>query len=204
MSQRTSVLYNLVNHPIFYIFFQKIMSGTSFRKKIIKNNIENKNYNILDIGCGPAEILQYIPKSNYYGFDIDERSIKFAKRKYKNKNHHFYCKKFNNTEIKKLPKFDFVIMFGILHHLKSKEIKYVLSLCKKVMKKNGTLLTEDPIFIKDQNFVAKFLIRNDRGLNIRTKKEYLNLVKIFFHKVKSKITHQSFIPYTWFSMICKK
>ena len=37
------------------------------------------------------------------------------------------------------------------------------------MKKNSKLLTEDPILIKNQNFVAKFLIEKDRGSNVRKK-----------------------------------
>jgi len=204
MSQRTNRLYNLVNSPLVYIFFQKIMSGTSFRKKIIEDNIDNKKFKILDIGCGPAEILKYIPNSIYYGYDIDKRSIDYAKKKYKNKNHRFYCKYFRKSEIRKLPKFDYVILFGILHHLKNKEVNTILNLCKKVMKKNALLLTEDPIFLKKQNFIAKFLINKDRGLNVRSKNEYIGLVNNHFQNIKSKITHQIFVPYTWFSMICKR
>ena len=83
MSQRTSKIYNLINSPLFYIFFQKIMSGTSFRKKIITKNIKNIKVKVLDIGCGPAEVLNYIPNSVYYGYDIDPRSINYAKKKYK-------------------------------------------------------------------------------------------------------------------------
>lgn len=186
------------------MIFQKIMSGTHFRKRIIKNNIKNKKIKVLDIGCGPAEILQYIPNSIYYGYDIDKRSIDYAKKKYKDKNHHFYCKNFEKKDLKKLPKFDHIILFGILHHLKNKEIRIILSLCKKVMKKKATLLTEDPIYVKNQNFVAKFLIGRDRGMNVRKKNEYLSLVNVHFKSIKASITHQVFIPYTWFSMICKK
>ena len=117
MSQRSSTLYNLINNPYIYKSIQKIMSGTSLRKKIIKANIKKKNLNVLDIGCGPAEIIEHIPNCNYYGYDIDKRSIAYAKKKYTSKNYHFFCKKFENKEIKKLPKFDFVILFVILHHL---------------------------------------------------------------------------------------
>ena len=204
MSQRSSKLYNFVNNPIIYMIFQKIMSGTSFRKRIIKNNIKNKKIKVLDIGCGPAEILQYIPNAIYYGYDIDRRSIDYAKKKYKDKNHHFYCKNFGKKDLKKLPKFDHIILFGILHHLKNKEIKTILDLCEKVMKKKATLLTGDPIYVKNQNLVAKFLIKSDRGMNVRKKNEYLSLVSAHFKNIKASITHQVFIPYTWLSMICKK
>ena len=80
MSQRTGTLYDLINNPIVYKFIQKIMSGTSFRKKIILRNIKKRNLKILDIGCGPAEIIQYIPSCEYYGYDIDKRAIEYAKK----------------------------------------------------------------------------------------------------------------------------
>ena len=204
MSQRTGYLYNLINSPKIYMIFQKLMSGTIFRKKIIIGNIKNKKVKVLDIGCGPAEILNYIPQSMYYGYDIDKRCIDYEKNKYINKNNHFYRKIFKKSELKKLPKFDYVILFGILHHLNDKEIKKILVLCKQAMKKNGVLLTEDPIFVEKQNMIARFLISQDRGMNVRKEKDYRILLKQYFRNIRSKVTHQFFIPYTWFSMICKK
>ena len=204
MSQRKNQIYNFINNPLIYKIIQGIMSGTSLRNSIIKKNIKKSNLKILDIGCGPAQILEHIPQCDYYGYDIDNRSIQYAKKKYHQKNYHFYCKKFNKTELKKLPKFDFIIFFGILHHLSNKEVHEILKLCKKIMKKNSKLLTEDPILLENQNIIAKFLIKKDRGLNVRKKKEYINLLKKHFKKIKNKVTHQYFIPYTWFTTVCSK
>ena len=204
MSQRTNIIYNFINNPLIYMLVQKIMSGTSFRKKIIKQNIKNNKFKVLDVGCGPAEILEYMPNIIYHGYDIDSRSINYAKKKYKSSNYHFYCKKLTSKEVKKLPKFDYIILFGILHHLKNIEAIEILKLCKNAMKKKGMLLTEDPILTKNQNFIAKFLVSNDRGLNVRNKKKYLDLVNKFFKRTKTEITNQFFIPYTWFTMICRK
>ena len=204
MSQRINQIYNFINSPLVYRIIQYIMSGTSFRNSIIKKNIKKSNLKILDIGCGPAQILEQIPRCDYYGYDIDQRSIQYAKKKYRKKNYHFYCKKFNKTEIKKLPKFDFVIFFGILHHLSNKEADKMLTLCKRTMKKNSKLLTEDPILLEKQNIIAKFLIEKDRGINVRKKQQYINLLKKHFKKIKNKVTHQFFIPYTWFTTICSK
>tara|TARA_B100001093_G_scaffold408770_1_gene397684 strand:+ start:1741 stop:2355 length:615 start_codon:yes stop_codon:yes gene_type:complete len=204
MSQRKNQIYNFINNPLIYKIVQSVMSGTSFRNSIIKKNITKKNLKILDIGCGPAQILEHIPQCDYYGYDIDQRSIQYAKRKYYQKNYHFYCKKFNKTELKKLPKFDFIIFFGILHHLSNKEVHEILKLCKKLMKKNSKILTEDPILLEKQNVIAKFLIKKDRGLNVRKKREYIELLKKHFKKIKNKVTHQYFIPYTWFTTVCSK
>ena len=71
MAERTSILYNFINNPIIYQVIQKLMSGNSFRKKILKENVKDKNLKILDIGCGYGEILNYIPVNEYYGYDID-------------------------------------------------------------------------------------------------------------------------------------
>ena len=204
MTQRKNQIYNFINNPLIYKIIQGVMSGTSFRNSIIKKNITKNNLKILDIGCGPAQILEHIPKCDYYGYDIDRRSIQYAKKKYYQKNYHFYCKKFNKTELKKLPKFDFIIFFGILHHLSNKEVHEILKLCKKLMKKNSKILTEDPILLENQNVFAKFLIKKDRGLNVRDKQEYINLLKKHFKKIKNKVTHQYFIPYTWFTTVCSK
>ena len=204
MTQRKNQIYNFINNPLIYKIIQGVMSGTSFRNGIIKKNITKNNLKILDIGCGPAQILEHIPKCDYYGYDIARRSIQYAKKKYYQKNYHFYCKKFNKTELKKLPKFDFIIFFGILHHLSNKEVHEILKLCKKIMKKNSKLLTEDPILLENQNVIAKFLIKKDRGLNVRDKQEYINLLKKHFKKIKNKVTHQYFIPYTWFTTVCSK
>ena len=204
MAERTSILYNFINNPIIYQVIQKLMSGNSFRKKILKENVKDKNLKILDIGCGSAEILNYIPVNEYYGYDIDPNSIQVAKKNHPYENCHFFNKKFEKKDILKLPNFDLILLFGILHHLNDTQVKKILYLCKKKMKKDAKLIILDPVFTPNQNIFAKFLIKRDRGLNVRKENEYLSLFKKNFKNVKSKITNQFFVPYTWFSTICKK
>ena len=146
MAQRKSKIYNLINNPFVYQIIQKLMSGTSFRNNIVKKNIKKTKLKILDIGCGPAEILEHIPKCEYYGYDIDKRSITYAKNKYKKKNFHFFCKKFEKSDLKKLPKFDVIIFFGILHHLNNLEVDNLLSLCKKKMRKKFKIIDRRSYF----------------------------------------------------------
>ena len=112
-----------------------------------------------------AKILESLPLVNYYGYDINKNHINYAKKKYGLKKNNFYCKKFNSKELKKLPKFDLVLLFGIMHQLAN--IILEISWPKKGLKKNGKLITCDPVFIKKQNFIANFLIKNDAGNNVR-------------------------------------
>ena len=78
-----------------------------------------------------------------------------------------------------------------------------MMLVKKILKKGGNIITEDPILIEKQNPIAKLIIKKDRGNNVRNKKEYIKIIKKYFKKIDSKIYHQKFIPYTWFVMLCK-
>ena len=122
MSQKTKKIYRILSHHFLYSLFQKIMSGKSFRKRIVNKFITKSNIKVLDIGCGPGEILDFLTEVDYFGYDINPNYINYAKIKYKNKGK-FFCKKFTNRDIKKLPKFDHVLLLGILHHLNSQEIK---------------------------------------------------------------------------------
>ena len=99
---------------------------------------------------------------------------------------------------------DYILLFGIIHHLSDLQINKLLTLCKKVMKKKGKLVIVEPVLLKKQNPIAKLLIRLDRGSNVKTKESYIKLFKKKFKSVYTKITIQSFIPYTWFLVICKK
>ena len=201
MSQKNKGIYSLLSNTFFYSLVQKVMSGTSFRKKIVKKYITKHNVKVLDIGCGPAEILDTLPKIKYYGFDINPIYINSAKKKYENKGK-FFCKKFTNKNTKYLPKFDHVLLLGILHHLSDKEINTLMPNIKKVLKRKGNIITLDNIFIHKQNFIAKFLIQMDKGENVRSRKGYLNILKNHFKRINSKIYHQKFIPYTWFVANC--
>ena len=52
--------------------------------------------------------------------------------------------------LKKLPKFDHVLLLGILHHLNDAEVNALMLLLKKTLKKKGNIITVDNIFSKKQ------------------------------------------------------
>ena len=83
MSQKNKGIYSLLSNTFFYSLVQRIMSATSFREKIVKKYITKNNIKVLDIGCGPAEILNALPRINYYGFDINPLYINSAKKNMK-------------------------------------------------------------------------------------------------------------------------
>lgn len=204
MSQKTTGVYKILSLFFFYRFIQKIMSGVSFREKFVKKIIKNKNNYILDIGCGTADILVSIPDNYYYGFDISKNYINYAKNKFLSDKYQFFNEEFNHHTMQKLPKFDFVILFGILHHLSNDQIENIFLNIKKILKKNSKVLIVDPVLIKNQNFISRILIKLDRGKNIKNLREYNEILKKNFKKVSYKVKNQKFIPYTWYTALCSQ
>jgi SAM-dependent methyltransferase len=158
---------------------------------------------ILDIGCGPAEILNYLPDVDYVGFDISNNYIKNAKSKFGSRGK-FYCKQIKMEDVDKLPPFDVVLFLGFIHHLDDDIATDIMRISIKSLKTKGRLLTVDPCFEDGQNPIAKFLISNDRGMNVRNADGYKCLAKKIFKNPVVKIRHRSWIPYTDCFMECTK
>lgn len=203
MSQKNNFFYKLISNKYIYIFLQKIMSATTVRKNFVKRHIK-KNYNVIDVGSGLSTILEGLPKINYYGYDINSSHIKHAKKKYSKKNYHFYCKIFSKNEISKLPRFDCALLLGIVHHLNDKEFLEIIRLIASSLKKNGKILILDNVITSKQNFISRFLIKSDKGDNIRNLNQFKLILSKYFSKIQYKINHQIFIPYTWLKIICYK
>ena len=185
---------NILNNPLVYHLSQKFFLADNFRKKILKKLINRKNIDLLDIGCGPGNMITYLSFNKYYGFDTDKKYIEFAKKKYPDC--YFFCEKFTKSSLKKISKVDIVILFGVLHHISNNEILDLIKNLKLALKKDSQIIILDPVYVKNQNKIAKFLIDNDRGDFVRTTKGYLDLFKKSRTAFTYKIYNQKIIPYT--------
>lgn len=158
---------------------------------------------VLDIGCGPADLLDYLPSINYWGFDISESYIFKAKKKYGDRGN-FYAKELGFEDLKMMPKFDLVIASGLLHHLDDELASHVMRISYEALKSNGRMITIDPCYVFGQNRIARYLISKDRGVNVRDEIGYKKLATKVFHNVQANIKHKSWIPYTHCIMECSK
>ena len=158
---------------------------------------------ILDIGCGPADILNYLPEVDYWGFDISDVYISKAKEKYGNRGQ-FFSKILTCKDLDNMPTFDLVIASGLLHHVDDEGAKSIFTIAHNALKPNGRMITIDPCFIPKQNLIARFLISKDRGQNVRNQLGYETLANEAFSHVNVHIKHKAWIPYTHCIMECTK
>lgn len=195
----------VLSSPKIYDFFQNIMGANKIRQELVSGYIRpTDHFRVLDIGCGTARILDYLPKKvSYYGFDLSQTYIDDAKARYGSRGH-FSCGLVEQTTIDSLAPFDAVLAVGVLHHLDNTQAIALMQLAHASLKQGGKLITIDPTLVDEQNLIARYLVKNDRGQNVRSPEDYYLLPNRMFSKVTGQVKHRAFIPYTHWIMECHK
>lgn len=203
MSQITSGVRAVLSHPTFYDALQSIMGARRGRIDLVHNFVRPfSGIRILDLGCGTAEILPYLPAdAEYWGCDMSPEYIDAAKRRYGARGR-FQCGQIDQTTLGGLPKFDVVLAIGVLHHLDDEVAQSLFKLARDLLAEGGRMITIDPCFVAKQNPVARFLVRRDRGQNVRNTESYRALAHKVFPKVHTALRHRRWIPYTHWIMEC--
>ena len=92
MAQITRGLRQVLSIPSVYNLFQRFMGAHRGRLELVKNHIRPySGMRILDIGCGTAEILKYLPDDvEYFGYDVSGKYIAAANTRFGQRGV-FYC-----------------------------------------------------------------------------------------------------------------
>ena len=197
-------LKSLLQKPNVYLFFKKIILSEKNRKLFVSKHINAQQYdNILDIGCGPADILDLLPEVNYFGFDMNPRYIEHAKKKYGDRGR-FLCQKVSSRDVEKTGSFDIILANGILHHLNDEESFHLFELAKSALKPSGKLITFDGCYTDNQSKIKKYILSKDRGEFVKTRDEYVNLASNYFSIIDVTL-YENFlrIPFSHILMECK-
>ncbi len=204
MSQIVSGVRAILSHPFIYSLFQSLMGPRKTRQDFVNNFVKPfSGMKVLDVGCGPADILTDLPDIDYWGFDISEAYINKARTKFGMRGR-FHCKQLQLEDLAGCPSFDVVLALGLLHHLDDVAARNVMVLASKALKPGGRLVTIDPCLDPSQNPISRFLIRNDRGQNVRDKRGYEAIARSVFESPRVEVRHQTWIPYSHCFMECQK
>ncbi len=70
--QSDSGLLGWLKVPSVYNMFSAAVGGNVLRRSLIQNHVRaNPGDKVIDIGCGSAEVLRYLPDVDYIGVDIN-------------------------------------------------------------------------------------------------------------------------------------
>ncbi len=198
-------LKSILASPRAYELLQWLMGASKGRPIFAREYIAAKpGDRVLDIGCGPAGLLQYLPDVTYLGFDMSSAYIEYAKKRYGARGR-FFCDRVSRESVQDEDPFDIVIASEILHHLPDKESVDLFELAKSFLKPSGRLITLDAVYIPKQPRLARFLIDNDRGEHVRWQPEYEELARRVCSNVRSSIrTDLHSFSYTHIIMECSQ
>ncbi len=177
--------------PFFYNLLQFLGGGIKAQSMVLHEIIDyDSSLAIIDLGCGTANILSSLPPlTDYYGCDSNAKYVEYAATKWGGGGRHFFVAEFDGngkiTPPKDIPKFDYAVALGCLHHLNDAQAVSLFQSASDLMKPFGLLLTIDLVRKANQNCIARFLINHDRGQYIRYESEYESLGKRVFADVTS-------------------
>ncbi len=83
MTQRISGAYRLITVPAIHkgLMFW-LGADTAITRYVNEILRPAPGMKMLDVGCGPASILAYLPPLDYTGIDLNEKHIAYARRLY--------------------------------------------------------------------------------------------------------------------------
>ncbi|MBN2733770.1 MAG: class I SAM-dependent methyltransferase [Methanomicrobiaceae archaeon] len=189
----------VLDHPYFYSRLMKFLGAD--RQELDQYIKPKKGDKILDIGCGPADILLNLPSDiEYTGIDFNERYIKSAQEKFGEKGV-FIVGDIADYDLSFKESFDLVLSLGVIHHLPDQHAIKLLNDGYRCLKEGGKLVTLDNVKGDWIGVINKIALYLDRGKFIRDKNEYLALFSKFPDVKCNVIRSNLIIPYYY--IICE-
>lgn len=201
MSHRSTGIYRIFESAAVYELFQRLLGSDAARRRIVRDFLRpSQGARILDVGCGPGAILDYLPEDvDYVGYDLNPKYIEEARRKYPGRGR-FFCARVDEAPDEP-GGFDLVLATAILHHLDDAEAGVLMAGARRHLRPGGSLVTLDPVRHPNQPAVARMLVALDRGRQVRTPDGYRALAAAHFPSVETTLlTDLMPIPYSHFLM----
>lgn len=193
----------ILRHPSAYLFFQWLVGGTRARRYMIEGHVRpGRGMRLLDIGCGPGHVLQWLKDVDYTGTDMDAAAIQHAQERYGHRAR-FILTDPSRPIPEDIGLFDVIMMNGVMHHLDDAALDDTLPRLGKCLAPRGRLLTLDGCYFPDTRGLRAWLLANDRGEHVRTEDQYRSMAARHFGVVDVHRERSLFrVPYDAIVMSC--
>ncbi|QHO78271.1 hypothetical protein ACH79_42495 [Bradyrhizobium sp. CCBAU 051011] len=174
MAQRISGAYRLITIPSIYKGLMFSLGADRAMSRYVNDVLQPKaGMKMLDVGCGPANVLAYLPPIDYTGIDLNEKHIAYAREVYGDRGRFIVGNVAHGLKQEERA-FHLINVSGVLHHLGDDEAAALFRSLKPLLKDDGKLITLDPVWLSGQHTIAKLFNWLDSGMNIRTQEGTLD------------------------------
>jgi ubiquinone/menaquinone biosynthesis C-methylase UbiE len=179
------IIEKLSDYPGLFLFGRSILEGDF---KVIRQTIREQlpagaGHKVLDVACGPGAFSTLFHSENYWGVDINENYIRYAKRHYRGDFRLMDARRLDFGEAS----FDEALVFGLLHHLSDEDATSVVHGLSRVLKPGGRALVIEDIPTESKlNLVGHLLHWAENGHFIRSAEHYRRLLQGRFRLVEER------------------
>jgi SAM-dependent methyltransferase len=203
MAERTGGARAWLSNPSLYQLLQRALGSKSARRVLVDEYLRPKpGDRILDVGCGPGDLLDFLPEVHYVGIDLNRGYIDAARRRYGDRAE-FHCIDARDAHFPD-GSFEIVSVVALLHHLQDEGVESVFRFASRALVDSGRLVTVDNALRDGQSPIARWLIMRDRGTGLRETNQYARLAEPFFETVR-QVTREDLLraPYTHAILECE-
>src|SRR3981081_1149380 len=94
-----ALFHSLLHSPSLYVAIQRALGADRLRRICLDEVLLlREGEHVLDFGCGPGYVLNYMPRVDCVGVDIDPRCIDYAKEHYSGRGR-FVCKQLSVEDV---------------------------------------------------------------------------------------------------------
>jgi SAM-dependent methyltransferase len=204
--QRESGLQSWLKLPFLYNLLQDATGGNALRRRVLEKHVRaSARDKVIDIGCGPARMLAWLPNVEYIGLDTNPDYIASARRTYGSKGTFIVGDTKSLQDDVRFKDADIVIALGVLHHLDDEDAAHCVRFAYDALKEKGRFVCLDACWTPNQSWFSKFVMSHDRGQNVRTEQRYRQLAGKAFTNVDTWVDEKPLrIPYVTVVLECKK
>jgi 2-polyprenyl-3-methyl-5-hydroxy-6-metoxy-1,4-benzoquinol methylase len=193
--ERTTGWRAILSTPWIFELVQHAVGARAWVKRFVRQTIKPVDgEKMLDVGCGPAAILNYLPAIDYWGIDRSDAYIRAAQERFGQRGH-FRCDDVSALHTQhEIETFDIATAIGILHHIGDREALALLADIRDLLKPGGRFFTADPCFFPGQPTITRAIVSADRGGNVRTFDQYVALARQVFPSARGTLD-ASLLPF---------